>query len=428
MVSPVATQLFPNVHRANPTPLPAKTVPAAASNSVQATAQVGVTQVEIRSQSVSHGSTRVEGVEAYRAVESRDAANPFASTILNFIEIQLQRDLADGASPEELASRLQAGLKGFEEGYGQAYEQLASSGFLDDGIKAEIEQTHNQVLAGIRKLADELGVEIDLPEAGNVTPQPAEVILPSGQLETSPESVMHPGKSLLSAVLRDVQIIEQYQKMSRAEATYTNPAKARSGIQSAAVSYAVRESRDFSLKLRTADGDAVTIRFGNEKSGASAVNADRTSLSVWGSQSSSLQFSVEGELDEDEMRALTDLLGQVAEISEQFFAGDLEAAFQLASELAFDQSEISSFDIRWNMSRTEVAETSAQNSNVERSAHSYISPADKFVASIMRAADVAERLGQPRSLVADLLDWVAQNNHQQDARNALLAPAARAFL
>jgi hypothetical protein len=406
---------------------PSQCPPKMADNTVATPKQStdGTTQVDIRGQSVTYGNSRTEGVEAYKAVgNAKESANPFASTILRFIDAQLQRDVANGATPEELASRLQAGLKGFEEGYGQAYEQLAAAGFLNDSVKAEIEQTRSQVLAGIQELADKLGVEIDLPKMDKPSNQQPVLTSPiQGESAAAPQPVANPGKAILSAILRDVQIIEHYQKATKADATYANPAKARPGVQSTSLAYGVKESRDFSLRLRTADGDAVTIRLSSDKAGTSAVNSDGQgrSISLSGSQKSSFQFSVEGELDEGEMQALADLLDQVGSISEQFFAGDLESAFRLASELAFDKSEIASFDIRWNMSRTEMA-----GESVEYAGHP-VYPADRFVADVLRAADFAERLNQPRNLVVDLLDWVAQNT-QQDGRNALLAPAALSVL
>ena len=40
-----------------------------------------------------------------------------ANNILGFIEQRLQKDLAGGASPEELEARLNEGLEGFKKGF-----------------------------------------------------------------------------------------------------------------------------------------------------------------------------------------------------------------------------------------------------------------------------------------------------------------------
>lgn len=391
-------------------------------------------QVDVRGESAGPHLSGTSGVQAYKAVEATDTSvNPFAKTILTFIDAQIRRDVADGASADELKSRLEAGLKGFEEGYGDAFKQLSAMGLLNDELRAEIEGTRSQVLAGIQRLADELGVDVEVPQAEQLTQAPS-VPGTTPQAAITPAPLLEPGKALLSAILRDVQIIEQYQKAMKTETTYEHLNRPRSATQSQSLAYGVREDRNFSLKLRTADGDAITIKLSAERSGSAQLTygASRdgmsASLNRQGSQSASLQFSVEGELDEGELRALNDLLTQVGDISEQFFEGDLGRAFELAKELSFDRSEISSFDLALNMSRREVAQTAfADNQPIPVHAGESHTGFDGFIESVMRAGDLAERLGQPRSLVADLLDWVA-NHQSHKPYSALLAPTARALL
>lgn len=431
MLSPVAAQPLPSSFGQTRTGSP----PAGAVQTSVVETFSRTQQVDVRGHSTGPNLSGADGVQAYKAVEAADTtANPFAKTILSFIDAQIRRDLADGASAEELKSRLEAGLKGFEEGYGDAFTQLSGMGLLDDQIRTEIEGTRSQVLAGIQKLADELGVDLDLPKSEPLKESQATPIVAAAPTSVAPAPVFEPGKALLSAVLRDVQIIEQYQKVMKAETTYEHLGRARGATQAQSYAYGIQEDRDFSLKLRTADGDAVTIKMSAARSGLAqlAYGAGRdgmsASLSRQGSQSANLQFAVEGELDEDELRALNDLLAQVGHISEQFFQGDLGRAFELATELSFDRGEIASFDLALNMSRTEVSQTvfADKPSTPPRIRDPHPAFAD-FAQSVTRAGDLAERLGQPRSLVADLLDWVA-NNQAQKPNSALLAPAARALL
>jgi hypothetical protein len=392
-------------------------------------------QVEVRGFSAGPNLSGTDGVQAYKAVEAADTAvNPFAKSILTFIDAQIRRDVADGASADELKSRLEAGLKGFEEGYGDAFTQLSGLGLLDDQTRAEIEGTRSQVLAGIQKLADELGIDLEVPKPDPLQGSQATPATAPSTAAIAQASVLEPGKALLSAVLRDVQIIEQYQKAMKAETTYEHLGRARGAAQAQSYAYGVQENRDFSLRLRTADGDAVTIKMSADHSGSAQLtygigrDGSGASLSRQGSESSSLQFSVEGELDEDELRALNDLLTQVGTISEQFFQGDLGRAFELATELSFDRSEIASFDLALNMSRTEVVQSGfADNQPAAVQTREIPSGFSRFAENVIRAGDHAERLGQPRSLVADLLDWIASNQSHKP-HSALLAPSARALL
>lgn len=391
-------------------------------------------QVEVRGYSPGHRLTDADGVQAYKAVAATESnLNPFAKTILTFIDAQIRRDIADGASADELKSRLEAGLKGFEQGYGEAYNQLASMGLLDDQLRSEIEGTRAQVLAGIQQLADELGVDVEVPKTESLMPaSAAPVVVPQNAATPAP---LEPRKALLSAVLRDVQIIEQYQKAMKAETTYEHLGRPRSASPAQSYAYGVHEDRSFSLKLRTADGDLVTIGMSANRWGAAQFSygmdgaGSSATLARQGSQSSQLMFSVEGELDSDELRALNDLLTQVGDISTQFFQGDMERAFALAQELSFDQSEIASFDVLLAMRKSETAQTNfADNPSAQASPrdghHSLVSG---LVDGVKRAGDLAERLGQPRSLVADLLEWIA-SQHTDKPQGALLAPIARAVI
>lgn len=386
-------------------------------------------RVEVRGYAAGPALGGASGVQAYQAVQAtNDTLNPFAKTILTFIDAQIRRDIADGASPEELKSRLEAGLKGFEQGYGDAFKQLSASGLLNDQILSEIEGTRSQVLAGIQKLADELGVEVDVPKvAAPATPAAVTANMPRPAVAAP----VNPGSEILSAVLRDIEIIEQYQKATKSETTYQHLGRTKNaGVQTYA--YGVQESRSFSLKLRTADGDTVTIGLSAERSGqaqfayGASAKGESASLIRQGSQSSGMQFSVEGELDENEMRALTDLLQQIGDISGRFFQGDLDGAFRLATELSFDGSQIAAFDLNLHMRTTETASVGTQASR-PAAEHSAPERFEGFVESVRRAGDLAERLGLPRSLVADLLEWVA-SQQSQDSRGALLASTARAML
>jgi hypothetical protein len=50
-------------------------------------------------------------------------------------------------------------------------------------------------------------------------------------------------------------------------------------------------------------------------------------------QENSFSFSVNGELDEDELKAIGQLVADANELTEEFFNGDIETAFNQALEL-----------------------------------------------------------------------------------------------
>lgn len=108
-------------------------------------------------------------------------------------------------------------------------------------------------------------------------------------------------------------------------------------------------SDDASLSITTHDGDEVTLSFFsdyyqlNEQS--SHVTEDSVTISAYHEERFrvGIAYSVEGELDEGERDAIADLVRQVQNVSERFFAGDLEGALKQALTVEKDASELAAF-------------------------------------------------------------------------------------
>ena len=63
-------------------------------------------------------------------------------------------------------------------------------------------------------------------------------------------------------------------------------------------------------------------------------------------QENSFSFTLNGELDENELKAIGRLVADANELAEEFFNGDIESAFNQALELGFDEQELSSFALQ----------------------------------------------------------------------------------
>lgn len=131
-------------------------------------------------------------------------------------------------------------------------------------------------------------------------------------------------------------------------------AKTSEATTSTSVSTAERyqSSESFSLKVRTQDGDNVTIRFSNNESYESSLGYyndgqgnQATSFSIDRSQDSNFQFSVSGDLDEGEIDALQNLIQDINLIADDFFDGDVQSAFDQASKFQMDKSELASMQL-----------------------------------------------------------------------------------
>jgi hypothetical protein len=75
-------------------------------------------------------------------------------------------------------------------------------------------------------------------------------------------------------------------------------------------------------------------------------NTDKIQQNTIFYEESTFSFSVKGELDEDELKAIGQLVADANELAEGFFNGDIETAFNEALELGFDEQGLSSFALQ----------------------------------------------------------------------------------
>ncbi len=233
-----------------------------------------------------------------------------ANNVLSFIEKAVMKAKGDGASDDRLNSILEHARKGVEEGFAQAREELGSMGQVDDEVEDGINKSYDAIQSGLERFENKL-------------------------FGTVPEA----------APAQEAQI-------SQLAASATE------------INYSL--SKSSSISIQTNDGDTVTIDFAealryqasqqsasytteNEDGSTSNVQYSQTSESRY--QAVGFSFSVEGELDEDEKEAIGALVQDVSKLADEFFNGDLDKAFEQATQLGFDESELSGFSLQ--MTRTE---------------------------------------------------------------------------
>jgi hypothetical protein len=119
----------------------------------------------------------------------------------------------------------------------------------------------------------------------------------------------------------------------------------------------VRKERG-TIDLVTAEGDHVSIRFRSKEVTAGSVTqstaADGSSTTA--SQASlfsrgGVKIDVDGNLNDNELKAIGDLLGKVDDIATKFFSGDVQAAFSAASSIGVDSDQIAAYRLNVTYSR-----------------------------------------------------------------------------
>lgn len=309
-----------------------------------------VTISGVKEPAVTYAPQKAAPVEAVSEKPERtDAAN----NILKFIEARIRLDAAEGASKEELEARLEEGLKGFIQGYNEAYDQLAGTGLLSEDVEAAIEQTKVDVHIGINAIADEFGLE---SPAAKPYEKPEEV----EEVEAAPTTSQISSNNSVPVAPQDT--------FSDFASDIVGGASGLSELlESTAIRYESFAKRDFSFKLKTQDGDEITITanasqeaklgYGSVDYATPNASYNATAYNAELNESSDFYVNVSGELDKDELAAINDLLTQVGDISESFFAGNIEEAFEMALDIGFDTEEIAKFSLKLNQEVTSVVET-----------------------------------------------------------------------
>ncbi len=120
--------------------------------------------------------------------------------------------------------------------------------------------------------------------------------------------------------------------------------------QAARSSYSLSErfSREdsFTISLTTKEGDQVEISFNSETRYQSDYarrtghDGEQQRYSIEKNQSSEFGFTVQGDLNVDELDAIASLVQDISSLANSFFDGDLQTAMQQAADLTLDSSQL----------------------------------------------------------------------------------------
>ncbi len=202
--------------------------------------------------------------------------------------------------------------------------------------------------------------------------------------------------------------------------------KARSnGVETGNYSYkaaAFDETRNISLTILTRDGDKVTIDIHQARGAGGSqlemTGSDGTSKSAeqYSYSDGRLAFSINGNLDADEVTAIRELIDNVAGLAKTFYSSDFEKALGQASAIGFDSTELSGFALDMDYRQTQYTASAEQYSGGGRKHRqgwgSNVIPgdiADRLRHGMDRTHRLMKtpalgRLENPRRLIRDLFE------------------------
>lgn len=227
-----------------------------------------------------------------------------AERVLGFIDQRLRSEAASGADSAQLQKVLSQARDGVEQGFAEARKILDGLGVLGGQVAANIDDTYQRIQDGFAGLDQAYATPPATPTTG-----------------------------------------------STAVAAYSERFAA--------------QAQTFELNITTRDGDKLRIAVAqasasySQTSVAAASNGSGSAVQI-NQQSSSLQMagfqvSIEGELDDEERAALDKLFGQVAELSDKFYAGDIGGAFDQAMKLQLDGEQLASMSLQLTQTRVRQA-------------------------------------------------------------------------
>lgn len=354
----------------------------------QSRAEQQPSAIFIRSES-RYEASYVESVRTARAAPLGDriSSDEAAGNILSFIENQLLRDVEDGASQDELISRIEAGLSGFVQGFEAARDDLQALNVLSPELQGEIDKTYAAVLEGVEALKQ------------TFTSQATAINGPDDQIDTPSATASSDVATADSTVVSTTDV--------------SGPR-----FQSQYFGYEAAQQNSFEFTVTTRDGDRVTI----QSSALRSLVQENASFTTAGGASGEysqyaygedlqFQLEVDGELDSGEVKALQELLSQVNDLAEDFFSGDVTAAFDAALSLGYNESEISSFAL--NLSQTSVQRATSAYQAVGAlpgsgigSLGQQLQPLGNFARGLVEATQTAQNFQNPRELIETLSDRI----------------------
>jgi hypothetical protein len=332
-----------------------------------------------------------------------------AKNILEFIEQRMIKEQASGATAEKLGEIAKQGFEGFKQGFFEAKEILEDSGQLNDDVQETLNIMYNQVLDGYFSLKDkyvygqegasentigsteQAAEEVSLPTATESVSESTSQssaspgLSPLGSI-VSAEPVAAPPRQLLSSNSQIESYNEKFKVLGNASRESLSSMIDSIGDVSGAAKAEVEYGRldRFAFELTTLDGDKVSINATNMSVFAGrldgGVDTEDVGVITGLKETSEFAFNVEGELDEQEMAAIEDLLNQIMSLADEFYNGDIDKAYEVAMDMGYNQNEIASYSLK--LRQTEQFSATAVYQNLAPVAETSETPATDALSKI----------------------------------------------
>ncbi|CAM4287152.1 DUF5610 domain-containing protein [Pseudoalteromonas byunsanensis] len=167
-------------------------------------------------------------------------------------------------------------------------------------------------------------------------------------------------------------------------------------------------SNQAEYSFTTAEGDEVKITFSDARSQTNAASYSQKGndhgLAVGQHTQHEVSFSIviNGELNQQEQQAINEMMKDVRDVSDNFFSGAYDNAFEKAKELNIDNDQIANFTMDLRQTKTSAAISQYQQSNPLKDLEKSLQPLDKQLENIH---EQGKKLGIEKQL-PDIMAWI----------------------
>ena len=307
-------------------------------SATQSTKQLGV---RVLSASFQQSISFERGVAKLEAPQTKNESlfdfEEVAKNVLNFVGGAIKAAKLNGDDDEKLIDMFEQATSGVLKGVEMARKDLA--GFINEDIDDGIEKSVAHIRNGIDKLRDEI-FEDDAIAIANAT------------------AYSKSGSGEIEITTRDGDIVkinfDVAQRLERNQQLVV-PSQQQSSLPQSGVSQLLDEQTNIKNESKG------KVEPNNESEQTSSLKLSshieyQEDLSFY--QQRGLSFSITGELDDNEKQAIADLVGNVKNLADMFFSGDIEGAFNKALESGVDEQELSGYALRFNkVESLQIAQT-----------------------------------------------------------------------
>ncbi|EDO25362.1 predicted protein [Nematostella vectensis] len=324
-----------------------------------------------------------EGTSEKASVSAGNDFSPEAVSkrIVGFVGNYMERLKESGEDDERLKDVLNTARESVAKGLEDAKEKLTALNWLNEGVTSQIDATEERIFSGLDELEKRFFSDGDEPQ------------------QTTPSNeVAVAGAAMVSQT-----------------------------------EYAASSSS--AIQIQTRDGDVVNLNMASLQSyqrGAYAEmqqGSDGSAFRAGYYESSrsefAFEFSLDGELDESEVEAINQLVADLADVADEFFSGDMAAAFEQGMKLGYNTDELAGFAMNLQYSQSyrssQMASAYGQG-QANGPGRSVIQPLRDYNDSLENAVQkVEEQFSNARDMVADTMKKIMEMRAEQERIQSRLA-------